>query len=290
MSVAVTVVNTIIRSINIILIKFIGYHTESAEITAIMLSIFVATFFNTAIQLLLADADFSSANYPLLGWIPLKGPYPDLTENWYLNIAPSLIFTMLLNAVYLYIEFAISFGTKALFRAMDQGWSTYCCCKPDKKTKKKTIQEYVNLYSGPQHVMHFKYAAILTTVFVTLMYGYAIPMLFPIAAFTFLNYYIVDKLLITYYYQKPPVYDDKLNTAALSLMKYAPLFMMFFGYWCMGNVQIFNNVANPLSYANIPIITGHTITPNLSVDLPLFIGGLFVAFVLIFTDVFGRCL
>lgn len=138
-SVAVTVVNTIIRSINIILIKYVGYHTESAEITAIMISIFVATFFNTAILLLLADADFSAANYPLLGWIPLKGPYPDLTENWYLNIAPSLIFTMVLNSVYLYIEFAISFGTKALFRAMDQGCKTYCCCKPDKKTKKKTI-------------------------------------------------------------------------------------------------------------------------------------------------------
>lgn len=138
--------------------------------------------------------------------------------------------------------------------------------------------------------MHFKYAAILTTVFVTLMYGYAIPMLFPIAAFTFLNYYIVDKLLITYYYQKPPVYDDKLNTATLRLMKYAPLFMMFFGYWCMGNVQIFNNVTKPLSFANVPIITGHTIAPNLSVDLPLFIGGLFVVFVLVCTDIFSKCL
>jgi hypothetical protein len=146
-SVAVTVVNTIIRTINIILIKFIGYHTESSEITAIMISIFVATFFNTAILLLLADADLSQN--PGISWIPLRGPYPDLTENWYLNIAPSLIFTMLLNAVYLYIEFAIAFGTKALFRAMDQGWSVYCCCKPNKTTKKKTIQEYVNLYSGP---------------------------------------------------------------------------------------------------------------------------------------------
>lgn len=118
-SVAITIVNTIIRSINILLIKFIGYHTESEQITVIMLSIFVATFFNTAILLLLAEANFTYENYALLGWIPLKGPYPDLTENWYLNIAPSLIFTMLLNAVYLYIEFGISFATKALFKALD---------------------------------------------------------------------------------------------------------------------------------------------------------------------------
>lgn len=70
-----------------------------------MISIFVATFFNTAILLLLADADLGQTTF--LSWIPLRGPYPDLTENWYLNIAPSLIFTMLLNAVYLPMEFGI---------------------------------------------------------------------------------------------------------------------------------------------------------------------------------------
>jgi len=48
--------------------------------------------------------------------------------------------------------------------------------------------------------MHFKYSAILTTICVTFMYGIALPELFPIAAFTFFNYYIVEKFLITYYY------------------------------------------------------------------------------------------
>ena len=46
--------------------------------------------------------------------------------------------------------------------------------------------------------MSFKYSAILVTTFVTLMYGYAIPMLFPIAAFTFMTYYVCDRLQITY--------------------------------------------------------------------------------------------
>jgi len=58
----------------------------------------------------------------------------------------------------------------------------------------------------------------------------------------------------------------------------------------MGNTQIFNNVANPLSFSNVPITTGHTIAPNISVDLPLFIAGFFVLFVVIFTDVFSKCL
>jgi len=147
-----------------------------------------------------------------------------------------MILTMLLNAVYPYIDFAISFGTLVLFRCLDQGFGSYLCCRSNKTTKATTIQAYVNIYSGPQHVMHFKYSAILTTVCVTFMYGLAIPELFPIAAFTFFNYYIVERFLITYYYQRPPFYDDKLNSTALETMKFAPLLLLLFGYWCMGNM------------------------------------------------------
>ena len=102
---------------------------------------------------------------------------------------------MLINAVYPYIDFGISFGLKSAFRFKD---TRCCCCKRD--TQLLTIQQYVNLYSGPQHLMHFKYAAILNTIWVTFMFGLALPELFPIAAFTFFNYYVCEKMLLTYYY------------------------------------------------------------------------------------------
>ena len=104
----------------------------------------------------------------------------------------------------------------------------------------------MDLYAGPDYLMHFKYAAILNTVWVTFMFGLALPRLFPIAAFTFFNNYVVEKLLLTYYYKKPPMYDEKLNNTALAWAKYAPILMMSFGYWIMGNRQIFSNVIVPL--------------------------------------------
>jgi hypothetical protein len=62
-----------------------------------MVTIYIMTFFNTAILLLLADADLNQIK--LLSWLPgFNGPFPDLTEQWYIIIAPSLIFTMFLNA------------------------------------------------------------------------------------------------------------------------------------------------------------------------------------------------
>ena len=144
---------------------------------------------------------------------------------------------MLINSVWPYIDFAISYGMKLVFRAKD---TNFLCWKKDRRdTKCLTIQQYVNLYSGPKHLMHFKIASILNTIWVTFMFGLALPLLFPIAVFTFFNFYFVEKILLTYYYQKPPMYDEKLNKAALAWMKFAPMLMMAFGYWIMGNRQIF---------------------------------------------------
>lgn len=116
-TVVITIVNTIITMLCKFMISKVGYHTITGEITAITMSIFIATFFNTAILLLLADADLSQVL--LLSWIPMAGPFPDLTEQWYIVVAPSLIMTMMINAFYPYIDLGISFGTLALFRALD---------------------------------------------------------------------------------------------------------------------------------------------------------------------------
>lgn len=89
--------------------------------------------------------------------------------------------------------------------------------------------------------MHVKYSAMLNVTFVTFMYGLAIPLLFPIAMLFFIILYVVEKLCLTYYYKKPPMFDEKLNESAIATLKWAPVFMMLFGYWTMGNRQIFQN-------------------------------------------------
>ena len=67
------------------------------------------------------------------------------------------------------------------------------------------------------------------------------PIMFPIAAIALFNIFIVDSLMLTYWYQRPPMYTDKLYQEALDLLKMAPLLMFFFGYWAMSNQQMFNN-------------------------------------------------
>lgn len=143
---------------------------------------------------------------------------------------------MVFAAVWPVIEFGIYYGIKVLKRFIDRGFS----CNKD-KTKCKTIQQYVDIHAGVDYLIHFKYSAIMNVCFITFLYGLAMPLLFPIALLFYIVMYTVERLCITYYYKKPPMYDEKLNAAALSTLKWAPVFMMAFGFWIMGNQQIFSN-------------------------------------------------
>ena len=111
----------------------------------------------------------------------------------------------------------------------------------------------MNLYSGPEYMMHFKYAGMLNIVFVTFMYGLAVPLLFPLAFLFFAVSYFVERVCLAYSYRLPPSFDDALNKSALYIMKFAPLSMMMFGFWVMGNNQIFSNVVIPRTSKTDPV-------------------------------------
>lgn len=127
----------------------------------------------------------------------------------------------------------------------------------------------------------------MNVTFVTFMYGLAIPLLFPIACIYFIVLYIVEKLSLTYQFKKPPMYDEKLNVSVIGTLKWAPVFMMIFGYWIMSNKQIFHNTVIENEYKNDPIQTDHK-GYDVSVDqsLPLFIMGIVMFVCIFFNDLF----
>lgn len=55
--------------------------------------------------------------------------------------------------------------------------------------------------------MHFKYSGILNIVFVTTMYGFGLPALYPAAVAGLVILYLSEKALLYYSYRQPPAYD-----------------------------------------------------------------------------------
>lgn len=143
--------------------------------------------------MLLSNANFKEVGLPLSG--VFKGAYYDFIPNWYTVVGYYISSTMVFNAYYPFIEWGLAYGMPWAFRLMDRSFSsdTY-------KTKLTSMQMYVDMYSGPKYFIHFKYSSMLNVLFVTMLYGVGIPILFPIAAITYFIYYSLERLCVAYFF------------------------------------------------------------------------------------------
>lgn len=138
----------------------------------------------------------------------------------------------------------------------------------------------MDLYSGPDFVIHFKYSAILNVTYVTMFYGPGLPILFPIAVLSYFIFYCAERFGLAYTYTMPPAMDDMLTKNALNLLSYSPLLFLLNGYWMFSNQQIFGGVVNSIVFSTDRMKTSHTFenlgelgqaTPMLLIALPLLV-------------------
>ena len=75
------------------------------------------------------------------------------------------------------------------------------------------------MHSGPKFEIASRYAKLMNIVWVTMMYGAGLPILFPIACLSFLVTYFMEMYLLFYIYQKPPRYDSRLHIDQLRTLE-----------------------------------------------------------------------
>lgn len=124
-------------------------------------------------------------------------------------------------------------------------------------SKKQSIQLYINTYTGPEFLIHYRYSSIMNIFFVCLLYGTALPILYPIALLSMCVLYVAERAQVFYFYKQPPALDEKLTMSTLKIMMLGPLLYMFINYMYLGNLQIFDNVTMPLSRIDDVVKSGH---------------------------------
>jgi len=110
---------------------------------------------------------------------------------------------MIIMVIFPQINFGLFYGIRLLKRFLDSGIE--CCNSKDRKSKKKSMAQYVDLYAGPEIQMFFRYASVINIVFVAMTHGVALPILYPLALFGLANNYFTERILLAYYYRKPPL-------------------------------------------------------------------------------------
>jgi len=249
-SIIIVIVNTILKFATIYGIYWVGEDTNSEQLTSITNGVFIAQFFNTGILILLVNGNMTEHEPHRLTKF-IRGPFYDYYPMWYQEVGMKILMTMLINSILPYTVLASSFIVPKLMRGLDSKF------KGVYQTKKTSMASYIDLYSGKDYVIHFKYSNILNIVYVTMLYGIGMPILFPVAAFNFLNQYICERYILAYEMKQPPALDDRLTKNALEKLKYAPLMMIFNAYWMLGNKQIFSNGVSLINNTLEKMRSGH---------------------------------
>ena len=242
--------NYILRTVCIKLVDWIAYDTETIRLSKTTSVTFWVQFFNSGILLLLINANLSEQ--PFSFWLT-GGSMGDFTSNWFRTVGNVLIGAMFFNLYYPLLEAFAYYGLRAFGRCRDRGWS---CSGTGKTTKKTSIQAYLDCYSGQIYFMHYKYSSIMTIVFITFMYGFGMPILFPIACGSFIVLYMVEKSLLFYGYRLPPMYDERLSQDVLNKIQFAPVLYLVFGYWMAASQQLISNdhLIPMTSSNNVPLL------------------------------------
>lgn len=128
-SVSITISDVVLRTINMVLIKKIGFRTLSQETREIMTLTFLSQFFNFAILFLVSTADLHFL-LPFLD--PNYQGFPSIGAKWFKHSSPILVQSLLINLFTPQIDFVLSFLKKWFERKNDRG----CRGRGSTKTRK----------------------------------------------------------------------------------------------------------------------------------------------------------
>lgn len=226
-------INYILRTVCIMLVDWVGYSTETIRLSKTTTVTFIVQFFNSAFLLLMVNANMSEQ--PVTFWLT-SGTMPDFNSAWFRSVGDIIVAAMVFNVYYPIIEVLGYYALRVLFRCLDRG-----CRMKSENTKSTSIQGYISVYQGPIYFMHYKYSSILTIAYITFMYGFGMPVLFPIACASFLVLYVVEKFMLFYGHITPPMYDERLSNDVLQKLQFAPLLYICFGYWMASSQQLLSN-------------------------------------------------
>lgn len=68
-----------------------------------------------------------------------------------------------------------------------------------------------------------------------MLYGPGIPILFPITLITLVIFYVVERLMLAYSYQKPPMYDVTINKSTIKMIAASSMLYALSASWFFSN-------------------------------------------------------
>lgn len=234
----VQIINLLIKAYVPEIANMQGYVSKSERTAKSFQGIFLNAFLNSGFSQLIANMDSKETPLSILDKIPKKGTFKDMSAEWFEVVGPQLFTTSIILALNPLIDYLVIEMMRRPFMWWD---ASCCCCREKTKTKAKTLRQYLLIHQPPKYMMHFHYSFIAVQIWMMFTYGLFIPMIIPVTLFGILLSYVMDKVLLAYFFRQPPQYDHRLQKQVLEVLKPAPIMMYVLGFWVLGNRQAFHN-------------------------------------------------
>ncbi len=201
---------------------------------------YILQLINTAIVIILVNSHVKSIRESIPDFPFFTGQYSDFDPGWYGDVGSTIFFYMILNIVTPHIAPLIGYLMTSIKRCFDR------CCSSNKISSLLTKNEYFELYVGPEFSMGSRYAQILSTMFVVIIFSSGIPFLYVCCFLFFVFTYWTDKFLLLRFYRTPPHTDLYVSKLFYYILLFGIIVHLSVGIWIYGNKEIFFNVNSPL--------------------------------------------
>ena len=292
LSVSTLAVNVLLTMVTYALTLFEYNDSSDTEASQLITKVFVSSFVNTAILLLLVyghlNGDSGLAEAVRACGI-MSGDYKDFTVGWYAAVGVQLTLTSLLAMIspHIYpltLYFIISpIQQRLAKRAEAKGTSTFVM-----------QADLDQIFVGPRFDITERYPLILNMIFFSFMYSSGLPMMLVFALGAFCLSYVVDRFMLLRFYKRPPQRDERLQRKVTQVLPYALLLHLSIAIWMLGNSDILGTGSfNPALAASVSENTSGALTSNQSIDekiarnntFPLFMFWVFLVAYLVAIDV-----
>lgn len=231
------------------------HRTIDSEQGAIMIKIFIATYFNMAFVALLAFGKVDTLGSYGKDLQILQGDYPDFTVEWYPQVGTYMVLTFVFEIISpLLSVLAKYYIIYPLRRSMAYAAVVRMSSHKIAMQADLNALEVGNVFDASTHM-----AKCLALFFFAMTYSAGIPVLMPVCGLAFCLFFYIDRLLLCRFYQKPPKYGDAAMKLLLEALPFALLIRVGVGIWMLSNEEVlprgeFSISALPDAVENISIL------------------------------------
>jgi len=227
---SVSIVNFLISMTLRRLASFEKHHSLVNMEASIASRLFYVLFINTGLVVLVINADFTWDFIRKIQFMDLATSlvgYKDFSIGWFTDVGMQLLLIMIFNILVPHAEVLLS-------------WLYTMTYSRNLFLRSATSQRELNeWYMGPVFRLHYRIAQNMMTLFVTMMYGPGIPLLYPIMTVSQFTYFWVDKIMLLRYYRNPPSYDAVLASYSAKFSIYAVFPHLVFAIWMYSSPGFF---------------------------------------------------